>query len=656
MRIKREFFIYSSSFLFLIVGAITFKKCLSGNSKQFVYINGQKFDPKFEKGDKVFSNDLNQYRIFQFNEKLNAAELKEIIQSLKIDFSKYVDNNTYISKVNLDSLSTIEDIKELRATSIYQPKRKFNKNDLKSLDGSTAIKFAVELFPDADTSKVYIQLLKLKIEKLRTIILPEYNLYRIILNISSIEEIESLSEIPEVFSIEPISRFKALNKRTSKYIRTGSFNSLDTSSDHLQGQNQILGHLDTGIDVDHCSIKGRVDLVFGRDNDNRDQVHGTSTAASAVGGNSDAQGKGIASEARLVHANFEDMYDFDFSLIELLNVLSNNGAKVHNNSYADTNRNIYNYFSRDIDNYTYINQSEVLLFASNDNLPGSAVNSKNAITVNASDTNGAGCRFGVLGYSLDQRVKPELIAPGVAVTSGLSNSTTSNCTYHTFNGASNAVGFISGASLLIREHFESKLGMKFISGNLIKACLIHGANSISPGNGFPSPPSTGFGYGRFVLNNIVNPKEQIYFIQKLHNEGLNILESVKVFEFETIASIADLKITLVWNDPPSLNSENQNSLLINNINLEVIDLNDNSNFYGNVFNQNSEYSEEVDVQNSSFDALNNVEIIKLEKPDPGKFLIKVSRDINKFSPTLDQGFALIVSGSISDAGIVEINS
>ena len=89
-------------------------------------------------------------------------------------------------------------------------------------------------------------------------------------------------------------------------------------------------------------------------------------------------------------------------------------------------------------------------------------------------------------------------------------------------------------------------------------------------------------------------------------------------------SAVPLKVTLTWTDHPGPG-------LINNLNL-IVTVPNGKRYYGNVFEEPFD---------SKLDSTNNVEIVFIENPTPGRYKIEV---IASNVPEGPQNFALVCSG------------
>ena len=130
--------------------------------------------------------------------------------------------------------------------------------------------------------------------------------------------------------------------------------------------------------------------------------------------------------------------------------------------------------------------------------PGSA---KNVLTIGASTTGSMGSdpegsvpSFSSKGSTLDGRIKPDMVAPGVMLCSAraeeassaqgesCSSTTHSDGTtplYMALNGSSMATAVAAGGATMVRQYLRTDVGITEPRSDLIKALLINGAEAVS---------------------------------------------------------------------------------------------------------------------------------------------------------------------------------
>lgn len=356
------------------------------------------------------------------------------------------------------------------------------------------------------------------------------------------------------------------------------------------------------------------------------------------------------------------------------------GARIHSNSWGGGNPGEYRIDSEQLDEFVWRNKDFLVVVAAGNegvdtdrtdkavdlmsiSSPGTA---KNCLTVGAcenlrseftstynfenfpykpfvldskSDSEDDIVAFSSRGPCKTGRRKPDVIAPGTYILSTRSSMISHQTVgwgryepakdyYMFYGGTSMATPLAAGSAAIVRQYLRSFHGGIFInpSAALLKAAIIHSAKYINyryahPGS-FPWADNEQ-GWGRVCLKKLINPlpDEQIMFVDEK-----NALKTgdYRDYEFEVGESSVKLRVTMVYTDYPGEN-------LINNLNLFVISP-DKKYYIGNDFKGKGET-----------DCFNNVEGVVIEKPQTGKWIIRViASEIQKDL----QDFALVISGGV----------
>jgi hypothetical protein len=299
----------------------------------------------------------------------------------------------------------------------------------------------------------------------------------------------------------------------------------------LKGKGQIVSLWDTGIQLDHRFIGPthaevmsiwdmaqrkvvRYDTTYGDDGD-ASGGHGTSVATiiagNALSGDSDANG--IAEDAKL-HVN--DLSKSGSSLAipgsprNLFRSMYNNGngAKIANGSFS-TRYSVYKTSCRMYDNYLYGDYQDILYVASAGNEGSSGGTSmmntignpaacKNTLAVGASQSSGSKLNEGDMGSdymtmfssrgpTADNRMKPDIVAPGSTVQTGNAHSAGNGQDTKAVVGTSFAAPIVAGSAAIVRQYFEEGwfpcgtigCGVSIQpSGSLLKAVLMNGGQNL----------------------------------------------------------------------------------------------------------------------------------------------------------------------------------
>lgn len=380
-------------------------------------------------------------------------------------------------------------------------------------------------------------------------------------------QLPMLAKIDEIREIHPVHERRLFNN-----IARGILNAaVQVNGTSYRGDGEIVAVADTGFDTGdaanpHPAFTGRVSALralgrTGPDRTDDPNGHGTHVAGSVLGrGHSTTMGgniEGTAPEARLILQSLLDsnggLGGIPANLNDLFQPPYDDGARVHTNSWGSTVPGLpYDQSSREIDEFVWKNQDQVICFAAgNDGVdsngdgvvdPGSVgaeSAAKNCITVGASeslrdkfapaygkywpqefssdpiardqqanDPNGMGA-FSSRGPTQEGRIKPDVVAPGTNILSALSRNASMTSTWGTSSdplfffdsGTSMATPLVAGCAAVLRETLI-KNGTATPSAALIKALLINGAD-VLVGQYNPSEagtsPNDNSGWGRVNL-------------------------------------------------------------------------------------------------------------------------------------------------------------
>jgi serine protease AprX len=503
-----------------------------------------------------------------------------------------------------------------------------------------------------------------------------------------VQHLADLAALDEVRHLEEVVPYKLHNDIARRILRLDIGNPVVTLG--FEGENQVVAVADTGFDVGsttnvHPAFQGRVARLYalGRPNNANDpNGHGTHVAGSVLGdGISTVLGmaiRGTAPRAQLVLQAVLDSGGGLGGLPDDLNALfrppyDNDGARIHTNSWGSiTGDGRYDQNSRELDEFVWDHRDCVICFAAGNEGSDSNANgqvdarsvtppgtAKNCITVGATENdrpnftvtyqdgwpdqfpadpiasdpiagNPAGMvAFSSRGPTKDQRIKPDVVAPGTFILSTRSRATSdtgwapsADPLYYFLGGTSMATPLVAGCAALVRQYLIEERGMPNPSAALIKAMLINGAQNIS-GQYVPSEagriPNNAEGFGRINMAATVGPfaqNEQLI----LHDEGpLLDTGDEDGFTVAVAANTSLLKVTLVWTDPPGETLQNDLDLIVRAA--------DGQERHGNA------------RTSSGFDRLNNVEQIVWSDVPAGSAEISVrAHRIAQFP----QAFALVI--------------
>ena len=220
--------------------------------------------------------------------------------------------------------------------------------------------------------------------------------------------------------------------------------------------------------------------------------------------------------------------------------------------------------------------------------------------------------FSSRGPTTDDRVKPDVVAPGTFILSTRSSKLAANnfawaayppdkTQYFFMGGTSMATPLTSGAVALLREFLRKKRGIASPSAALLKALLIAGAQRL-PGTAASTALADNHqGYGRVNLDRSV--KRVLATV-----DGPALKTGKKsTLTLEVPTASRTLRIALCYSDAPG-------SSLINNLNLIVTDPG------GKRYVGNQPASTGSTL---TLDATNNVEVVQVAKAKKGTWTLDV---------------------------------
>jgi subtilisin family serine protease len=286
-----------------------------------------------------------------------------------------------------------------------------------------------------------------------------------------------------VHLIEEFIRPELHNDKARVFLNTETQEGNETKlTIPYQGEGQIVGVADTGIDVNHPDLKDRIHKVvaLGRKGDPSDpNGHGTHVAGSIVGNGSASKGliKGLAPKANLFFQSVMDAEGYlgglPLDLRDLFQQAYDAGVRIHNNSWGAMAESEYLFNSLEVDEFVY-NHKDMLIVISGGNEGtalqpknskpgfvdwlslGSPATAKNALTVGASRSGRVSGGFATLTYGdawpdvypddpmwgqkisgdveclagfssrgpcgNESRIKPDVVAPGTDIASTKSST------------------------------------------------------------------------------------------------------------------------------------------------------------------------------------------------------------------------------------------
>ncbi len=266
--------------------------------------------------------------------------------------------------------------------------------------------------------------------------------------------------------------------------------------------------------------------------------------------------------------------------------------------------------------------------------------------------------FSSRGPTDDNRIKPDVVAPGTWILSAYSSlyqegygdpvnpqngvyqwdgwGTPYNVDYKYMGGTSMSNPLAAGGMTVIKDYYNKAHGINATAA-LAKATVINSAVDMADENNdgvndndFPIP-NVHEGWGRINLDAATDGT--IAFVE----EAASGLSTGGSQVFNVTSTGGPLKVTVVWTDYPSTDTASIN--LVNDLDLTVSG--PSGTFLGNVF------SGGWSATGGTADRRNNVENVYIQTPAAGTYAVTV----NAFNvPNGPQKFALVVDGGTLSAG------
>ncbi len=531
------------------------------------------------------------------------------------------------------------------------------------LSDSGRVALTVTLFPETDIDAARARVLALEgavvhaVERIGT-----HDVLRMTMPLG---DVDMLAAIASVQFVEETEEVRLWNSST-RWIVQSNIPVATPLHDHgLTGAGQIVGILDTGVNLNHCSffdtnpvgpthrkaqaINGWPGYSPGSENPS---LHGTHVACTVLGdAGVDDDTRGIAYGARFV-LNTTPQHDGP-GIIGRLEHHSSQGAILHTNSWGDTSVD-YGSLTRGVDVFGYDHEDQLIVFAcGNDAVGTNPKNAKNCISVGATmdaPSQHSYC-IGGTGPTVDGRRKPEVYAPGCNTHS----ASMTTCLTQQLTGTSMAAPVVAGVAVLGRQYFldgyhptgrPNPADAMLPTAALLKAMLTNTSVDMTGITGYPSNLE---GWGRLLADDAFyfhGDRRRLAVLADVRNAlGLSTND---VVEFPLIVAGSDekLKITLAFCDPPGAVGIGNGPAWVNDLDLEVV-APGGALYRGNVF------SGGVSAPGGVADDRNNVEQVHVPSPAVGLWTIRVrAKAVNVGT----QGYSLLATGVVAaDSAAIAID-
>lgn len=444
------------------------------------------------------------------------------------------------------------------------------------------------------------------------------------------------------------------NFGSARTARVNLINSGGSMGLNLNGQGMNIGVWDGGpIRTTHNSLLGRVVIgdaqTFMTSDD--DTVHAIHVAGTIAASDQNVLTKGLAYQST-IHG-----HTFSNDVPEVL-TFAMSGGLVSNHSYGtrieyvnESLRGAYSSESQTWDNITNLYPYYLpVISAGNDrgktvdNTQGVDLllgnkNSKNVVVVaavnqvlsyqNANSVTMSS--FSSWGPTDDFRIKPDISAKGVAVTSLSSEDDNATAT---LQGTSMAAPAVTATLALLQQHYNN-LNSSWMRSSMLKAVMINSADEAGSAPG----PDFKFGWG------LINGASGVSVISNKNTSSIMedvTLNNNEVYQRQIESNGQKLKVTIVWNDPSATPNSpatlnDRTSKLVNDLDMRLEK--DGEIYYPWILDVNNIQSSALKQDNY----LDNVEQIEIDVPS-GVYDLKVTHK-NNLKDQAPQIFSLVASNA-----------
>ncbi len=515
--------------------------------------------------------------------------------------------------------------------------------------------------------------------------------------------VAELAKLPQVSSVDPFQFAELSNTFARKAI--GINPPADGAPYPWNGSGVLVAVADGGVDEDHPDVKNRFEKVIHRvdPGEPNDPVgHGTHVCAT-IAGDGTASGQeilGMAPGAKLIVQTLADargkLTGLPINLGDLFQEAYDLGARIHSNSWGVLAGGLYTLDSYEVDEFVYNHPDCLILFAAGnrgtqpedgevDELGRIALGSlqspaaaKNVLTVGASCSprddgpfqgklwkefpNGPQnpraadepvcgnvdvvAAFSSRGPTDDNRIKPEIMAPGTVVLSARSAASDPTHVLDKFDGhyaflsgTSMATPVVAGAAAIVRQYYVDARDHQ-PSAALLKATLVNGAVWIPNElvvDGSVGEPNFHQGFGRLDLRTTLpvpdDPRGlKLVFadVDRGSDEALKREIAERAVWRRTVQLEAGLplRVTLAWTDRPDHG-------LQQSLDLVVVPPSG---------KRQAGNPKLVRVPGQKSDHFNNLQQVIVQEPEAGEYQIQILAYNTLYE---SQGFSLVVTGKLT---------
>jgi len=416
---------------------------------------------------------------------------------------------------------------------------------------------------------------------------------------------------------------------------------------------------DTGVLVNHGDFQSNPPLIH--NGNSSDKSHGTSVAGIVFGdGSGNGTARGLLPDGTHVFASFHNLSDRYAHTAELLQPPYE--AVFQTNSWGSGLTTDYTSVSMELDDIVFDNEIVILQSQSNtgDQESRPQAWSKNVVSVGGirhfntqSPADDAWQGAGSIGPAADGRIKPDLAYwyDSIFTTADNGGYTSS------FGGTSAATPMTAGYFGLFFQMWHENAFGNDPTGTTVfesrphattaRAFVINGAERYDFQGASHDLTRVHQGWGRVNLANLWEARDKLFFVDET-----DVLENLESTTYSLVVGAGEpaLRVTLVYLDLPGTTSSSVHR--INDLTLRVGSP-DGLTYWGNRNLKKGNWSLEGGAPNTK-DVVENVFV---QDPVPGVWTVEVladevNADAHVETPEVDADYALVVSGTLGEAGCV----
>ncbi|UII24399.1 S8 family peptidase [Fulvivirga maritima] len=391
-------------------------------------------------------------------------------------------------------------------------------------------------------------------------------------------------------------------------LSVNKINYLHHNYPSINGDNINISIKEQAIDDNDLDIKGRLMNSI----DASSSTHANEMATIAAGaGNTAPNNKGVAWGSLIYSSSYLNVFPDETSFF------ANNDIYLQNHSYGTSTENFYGSHAEAYDQFSQDHPNILHVFSAGNNgtvndtiytyrgtsgyanLTGNFKMAKNTITVGSIDTLLHHDPYVSKGPAYDGRIKPEIAA-------------------YSTSGSSSSAALVSGILATMQQYYK-EMHQTQPPATLLKGILLNSADDAGPkGIDFLT------GYGSANAKRAIEALQNQQFIT-----GSISSSAEQVYSLEIPENVKNLKIMLIWNDPPA--TVNANTALVNDLDLSL--RHDGSSWLPWVLNSYPHNDSLAQLPQRKADHLNNIEQITISNPSTGNYDIQINS--NAFSGNQD---------------------